>query len=309
MARTNLSKINLVFLWVLCMTNLSAQQYVDLAELYYANTPINQFDSTTNGTRIEELGMDVTLPFQFENGNAIITGWHAESITAKIDPTQNNLTSVYSVLLKLGFQTNHGSKWVGTYALLPKLSSDFIAIGPEDFQLGAYTMLKYKKRKNLNYQFGMYYNQELFGPLFVPLFGMYYLSPNKKFEANIILPFHIDFDYALKPWLKAGANFTAFIRTYHLNEPYNGNTDNYLAKASNEVFGYLQWEIANHWVIQTKIGYSFGRNYRIYDEKDQVVWGLSAFRFGDNRQQLNSDFEDGVIYKLRLLYRFHIEDE
>ena len=30
------------------------QDYVDLAKAYYSNTPVNQFDSTTNGTRIQE---------------------------------------------------------------------------------------------------------------------------------------------------------------------------------------------------------------------------------------------------------------
>jgi hypothetical protein len=57
------------------------------------------------------------------------------------------------------------------------------------------------------------------------------------------------------------------------------------------------------------VGYSIGRNYRIYDIQDRATWGLSAFKFGDNREQLNSDFSDGLIFRTRFIYRFHLNKE
>ena len=301
-----MKKISILFFIFISLIS-SAQDYIDLGKFHYANTPVNQFDTATNGTRIQEMGLDVTLPLVLKNGNAVITGFYTESISTKIAPEHSNLTSVYSTMLKIGMNFKYGEKWEGTYILLPKLSSDFKQIGSQDFQMGAYALFKYKKQANLNYKFGLYYNSELFGPFFVPIVGMYYQSKNKKFETNINLPISVDANYAFNDWFRAGMNFFAFVRTYHLNEPYKGNQDNYLAKTTNEIFGYLQFHIKKSIIIQTKVGYSVGRNYRIYDVKDQVTWGMSAFKFGDNRNQLNPDFNDGLIFRVKLAYRYHLD--
>jgi hypothetical protein len=285
----------------------SAQDYVDIAKLHYANTPVNQFDTLTNGSRVQEIGLDVTVPLVLKNGNAIVTGLYTENISAKVTPDQSNLTSVSTIMLKMGMNFKYGDKWEGTYIFLPKISSDFKAIGAKDFQYGAYALFKYKKQKNLNYKFGLYYNSELFGPFFVPIIGGYFKSKNEKFETNIALPIAADANYALTEKIKVGANFSAFVRTYHLNEPYEGNPDNYLAKTTNEIFSYLQFHIKKSIVLQTKVGYSIARNYRVYDIEDQITWGMSAFKFGDDREQLNADFSDGLIFRVKLIYRYHIE--
>src|SRR5690606_29795756 len=122
----------------LCLCTIcSAQNYVDLAKVFYANTPVNQFDTSTVGTHVQEYGLDATLPIVLKNGNALITGLYAEKITTRINPVEPNLTSVYTTMLKLGVKLNHSKKWSGTYILLPKLSSDFKEINANDFQLGA----------------------------------------------------------------------------------------------------------------------------------------------------------------------------
>ena len=301
-----MKKITILILFFTPFLSL-AQDYIDLGKFHFANTPVNQFDTATNGTRIQEFGLDVTLPIVLENGNSIITGFYTESISTKIAPENSNLTSVYSTMLKAGMNFKYGEKWDATFILLPKISSDFKQFGSKDFQVGAYALFKYKKQDNLKYKFGMYYNSELFGPFFVPILGLYYQSKNKKFETNINLPISADANYAFNSWFRAGMNFFAFVRSYHLNEPYKGNPDNYLVKTTNEVFGYLQFHIKKSIILQTKIGYSIGRNYRIYDIEDQVTWGMSAFKFGDDRNQLNPDFSDGLIFRLKLAYRFHIE--
>lgn len=286
---------------------IQAQDYVDLAKFHYANTPVNQFDSTTNGTRVQEFGLDLTLPLVLKNGNAVITGLYAESISTKVSPQNSNLSSVYTTNVKLGMNFKYGDKWEGTYVLLPKLSSDFKAIGSQDFQLGAFALFKYKKHDYFKYKFGMYYNGELFGPFFVPILGLYYLSDNKKFEVNLALPISADANYAFNEKIRAGMNFFAFVRTYHLNEPYQGNPNNYLAKTTNEIYGYLQYHIKKSILLQAKVGYSIGRNYRVYDTQDKITWGLSAFKFGDDRKQLNADFSDGMIFRVKLIYRYHID--
>lgn len=285
----------------------TAQNYVDVAKFHYANTPVNQFDSATNGTRVQEYGLDFTYPIKLKSGHAILTGFYAESISTQTSPENSNLTSVGTILLKAGINLKHNEKVSTTLLLLPKISSDFKAWGPKDYQLGALALTKIKKSENFTYQAGLYYNGELFGPFFVPILGFYYQSPNKKFETNVKIPISVDVNYAIKPWLKGGLDFNAFVRSFHLNEPYLDNPDNYLTKTTNEIYGYLQFEHKSGIILQTRVGYSIARNYRVYDIEDRVTWGFSAFKFGDDRDQLNTDFADGMILKAKLIYRFHLD--
>lgn len=289
--------------------SINAQDYIDLVRFKYDNTPLNQFDSSTASTRVEEFTLDATLPIVLKSGNAFITGFDLQSLSTKVNPTIPNLTSAYTILLKLGMNINHSEKWSGTYMFLPKLSSDLKNIASQDFQFGAYVLMKFKKTTHLNYQFGMYYNSELFGPFFVPLLGLYYLSPSNKLEINATLPVWADINYRFNNWFRVGFNFSAFVRSFYINEPQFVETGEYLVKSTNEPMIYLQFEPIKSLIIQTKLGYSIGRQYAIYDESDKVTFGLSAFRFGGDQNQLNSDFEDGMIFEARLLYRFHISKE
>ena len=162
--------------------------------------------------------------------------------------------------------------------------------------------MKYTRQENLKYNLGVYYNGELFGPFVVPLFGLYYKSNNEKFEVNLTLPIWGDMNYKLNNTIKIGANFAAFVRSYHL-----GESNTYLAKKSNDLFAYLQFNLTKNIVLQTKTGYSIGRTLKVYEENDKTDLAFSAFRFGDDRTVLNPTFKDGMIFKIRLLYRFHIE--
>ena len=302
--------ILLLFLFVKEFTQKAhSQNYVDLAKIWYANTPLNQFDSTETETRVQEFGMDVNLPIVLKDRYTFLTGFTFGSSSARVSSENDDISSVYTVLLKLGMNINHTEKWTGTYLFMPKLSSDLKKIGRKDFQFGGLVLIDYKKREKFKYRFGLYYNSELFGPYFVPLFGLYYLSDNDKFEINATLPVWLDLNYRLSSWFKVGSNFSGLTRTFNINEPQFAENGEYLVKQSNEIFLYGQFEILKSFIIQTKIGYSIGRRYSIYDETDKVGFGLLLFRFDDDRDQLNSEFADGMIFRVRLIYRFFLSDD
>ena len=277
------------------------QDYVDLARFHYINTPQNNFDSIGGSTNIEEFGADITLPIKLNDDNAILTGFYLEKINLKLD-SGADYRSISTVNLKVGFNRNHSEKWNGTYMLLPKISSDFKNLTGKDFQIGGVILMKYKKSETFKYHIGVYANNDLFSVLISPLLGFYYKSPNDKFEANFTLPIWADMNYGLTNWLNAGINFLANTRTYNLS-----NDNAYLTKATNELYGYLQFKFKKSILLQTKVGYSLGRTYEAYGSNDKVdlnIWGIN---FNDNRTILNNTFKDGVIFKLRLIYRFNIE--
>jgi hypothetical protein len=164
-----------------------------------------------------------------------------------------------------------------------------------------------KKRDNLNFKTGLYYNSELFGPLFVPMLGLYYQSPNKKLEVNIMLPLQADVNYQVLPFMNVGCNFNGQIRSYHLNHISDANPNTYVTKSTNELFAYVKFNVTKSICLQTKLGQSFGRSYKVYDEADKVSFGLPATFIGDKRQQLNSNFSNGMIFQVTFLYRLNLK--
>ncbi|MDG1476532.1 MAG: DUF6268 family outer membrane beta-barrel protein, partial [Vicingaceae bacterium] len=262
-----------------------AQDYVDLARFHYSTTPANNFDSIPGNTTVEDFGLDVTLPIVINDKNTFLTGFNIDQLTTKLHPNFNPIT-VSTVNLKIGYNKKHSEKWSGTYMFLPKISSDFKKLSSKDYQFGGLALMKYNKKENLKYTFGAYYNGELFGPFIVPLLGLYYKSENEKFEANLTLPIWADFNYKLNNFMKVGANFSAFVRSYHL-----GESNAYVVKKSNDVFGYLQFNLTKSILLQTKTGYTIGRSFKVYQNGDETDLGLSAFRFGDERTVLNPTFK------------------
>lgn len=285
-----------------------AQNYVEVARFNYSNTALNSFEQSDSSTRVKELGLEITVPLLINTSDAILTGLIYERIETKL--FESDPVETFSVTgLRLGLSKKHSEKWSGTYLLLPKLASDFKHLTWKDFQLGAIALLKYTKHENLNYKLGLYFNTELSGPFLAPLLGLYYLSESRKIEANLMLPFLADVNYKVLARLYIGANFTGLVRSYHLSELPTSETPGYVVKASNEISSYLKFNLTKALSIQTRLGYSIGRSYRVYDEEDKITFGTVLIRVGDDRQQLNTDFSDGFVYNASLSYRFVKSDK
>ncbi|HOZ86801.1 MAG TPA: DUF6268 family outer membrane beta-barrel protein [Bacteroidia bacterium] len=285
---------------------VSSQNYVDILKLNANTTPANTFDTSASKTTVKEIGADLTVPFKINHKFSLITGLIYENIQTKLFAEGNTMTFGSSTL-KIGTNIKFNETWSATAVLLPKFASDYVSFGAKDFQMGGIAIAKYKKRDDLVYKFGLYYNTELFGPFFVPMAGLYYLSENKKFETNLMLPLQADVNYQFIPFVHAGVNFNGQIRTYHLNGMSPQHPGTYVARCSNEFFLYLKFNLSKSLSLQTKVGRSFGRSYRVYDENDRVSFGLPATFIGHKRQQLNSDFSDGLLFQFSLLYRFNLD--
>lgn len=283
-----------------------SQNYVDLLKVSASTTPNNTFDSSDVKTRINDVLVDLTVPVKINEGFSVLTGVIYEDMQTKLF-TDGIIKNFGSTTVKLGFNKQLTEKWSTTVVALPKIASDYNSFTNKDFQVGGIALFKYKKRDNLNFKTGLYYNSELFGPLFVPMLGMYYQSPNKKFEANIMLPLQADVNYQVLPFMNVGINFNGQMRTYHLNNVTDANPSAYVAKSTNELFGYLKFNITKSISLQTKVGQSFGRSYKVYDSGDKVTCGFPATFIGHKPTQLNSNFSNGMIFQVTLLYRLSLE--
>lgn len=299
-------KFVILFFLLLLIANAHGQNFVDIAKFHYGTSALNTFDNSDSKTRIDELGLDATVPIVINDAHAFLTGIIYERIRTKLFES-NPVLTISSLAVKVGLSKKHSDKWSGSYILLPKLASDFKRIGRRDFQFGAIALFKYSKRENLHYKLGAYYNTELSGPFFVPLFGLYSISNNKKVETNLTLPFLVDVSYKLHPLLNIGVNFSGQQRSYHLNDPTPNAKGGYVVKSTNEVCGYLKFNLSKGLSLHTRMGYAMDRSYRVYDDSEKISFGSILLKVGDHRTQLNTDFSDGFIYQASMIYRFFQE--
>ncbi|MBK5208188.1 MAG: hypothetical protein JJE44_01625 [Flavobacteriaceae bacterium] len=300
-------KYILSFLLGLVLTTASAQNYIDIGRFSYANTPLNHFENTSEQTKVEEFGFQLTFPIVVNEKTVILTGLSADRSRLKLDPDFTDHTALNKVRLQIGINQVYSKKWTGTYVLLPSIASDFDIISKEDFQLGLLSLFTYTKKENLKYKIGFYTNSEKYGPLFAPLLGLYYISPNKKFESTLLLPAQVDFNYKLAKKTALGINFDGMTSSYNLHESIYIPKGQYVVRSANELYTYLQFQLGKSIYAKTKVGYTISRTYKVFNNDDKVDLSLSSLYFGDDRTQLNTNFEKGVIFKVELLYRVYFK--
>ncbi len=295
--------MKLVFaLLFLVSFSISAQEYVDLFRIGYSQTLKNNFENTNASTNVESFDIGFTFPVVLNKNHALITGADFSLNSLQLFPTAE-ITNLYSTNLKLGLASTWSKKWSSTLVLLPKIASDYKNISNDDFYLGGFALLKYKRNDNLKYRFGLYGSQEAFGLFTTPIIGWYYLSPNKRFEMDLSLPISADVSYKLGT-ITIGIDYFGIGRSYNVNSK---NTSKMYADLSSlEFASYVQFNTFNEsLLLRAKAGYS-SNNYEMYAENDEIDLGISAFTFGDNRTQLNPNLQGSIFLKVEAIYRFHI---
>lgn len=279
-----------------------AQEYVDVLKISYNNALNASFENSNSSTDIETFKVDFTYPIILNKKNAIITGVDFRSNFLQLFP-ETEQTNLYSTTLKLGLSTSHSDVWSSTFVLLPKIASNYKKISGNDFYLGGFTLLKYKKNENLKYKIGLYASTEAFGLFTTPIIGVYYLSTNQRFEIDASLPISADANYSFGI-ATLGINYYAAARSFNVNE--ENSTPIYVEQSPIEFSSYVQFNALQKRVLLcAKVGYT-SNNYEVYANNDDLGFRLSAFSFGDNRVQLNPELNGGMFLQFEAVYRFHI---
>jgi len=283
-----------------------SQNYFDIVNFTYTNTPPTDFEISNAPTTVEELALELNFPIVINDKTILLNGLFANKTKVDLDANMNN-SSLDVLGLNFGVNRTFDDKWSATFMAFSKLASDKIRLSNNNLQLGFLALLTNKKRNTLKYRYGLYANTEKYGLIVVPILGLYYMSDNKKFEADLNLPIIADVTYKLyeKAWV--GMRFDGLGTTYYLNNKSYSSNGAYVSKTSNELMSYLRFKLSKSIYLDTKMGYAISRNYRVFDANDKIDLAVSAFYIGDNRTQLNERFKDGAIFKVEVFYRLHFD--
>ena len=285
---------------------LHAQDYVDIVKVGYGQTFNNNFEGSTHHTSIKSFDVDLTYPIVLSEQNALITGIAFSQNNLQLYP-EANFTNLYSSTLKIGLASTLNDLWSTTVVLLPKFASDYQNITKDDFYIGGFAVLKYKKKENLIYRFGIYSSSEAFGLYATPIIGWYYLSPNQRFEMDMSLPISGEMNYNVGV-ATIGFDYFGIGRSFRLYES-NDQSNSYVDLSSLEFSSYVQLNtLENSVLFRAKFGYS-SNDYEVYADDNTIDFGLAAFTFGDDRSQLNPNLKGGLFVKFEAIYRFQIKKE
>lgn len=281
----------------------SSQEYVDILKMGYSHTFDAKFEGTDEKTDVKGFETDLTFPIVLNEKYALITGANFSAHRLQLFP-QALYTDLYNTMLKLGVATSHNEKWSSTFVFLPKLASDYQNISGDDFYYGGYAVVKQKKSEDLTLKYGVYGSSEAFGPFVTPMIGVYYKSPNKRFEIDASLPIVADVNYTFG---KATIGFDYFGIGRSFNISQDEFSEYYIEQSPLEFAGYFQLNTLQKSVLlRAKVGYT-SNIYEVYEQGDKLDFRVSAFSFGDNRTQLNPDIKGSVFIKFEAIYRLHFD--
>ena len=287
---------------VLCHSMMYGQNYIDILSLTCSTTPSNSFKESATRTSIDDYQLDISLPIPLNSRTYVLTGLNLNKTSLTLHPLASR-HSLYRYGLDIGLYRVLSEKKGLTFIVRPQVCSDQKSLELDDTQWGILALYSTKRRENLKYSYGLYYKQEYYGPLFVPLFGIYYLNSSGRWEFNIMAPINMTCYRHLSTKAALGVQFEGFGTTYKLYDSFSGDSRSYVARTTNELFGFYQYSIWKSLVLKIDLGYSFFRSYKIFDRTDTVNFSLASIYFGDDRTVLNTAFNDGFIFRAGLKYR------
>lgn len=284
--------------------SLPAQNYADILKVSYGETFSNKFQNTENQTTLALTAAQLTIPVPLTEKQAVITGLDYALNSLKLFP-QTAQRNLHTSTLKLGLASQWNDKWSSSVVLLPKIASDFRNFRNQDFYWGIFASFKTKQRENFAYRFGFYGSREAYGIFATPTFGWYYLSPDNRFEMNTNLPISADINYRTS-WVTIGLDYLGISRSFHLYEKESNHSETYVDLSSLDFSVYIQNKfIIDDLLLRAKLGYGT-QNYKIYAADEKIDLKLSAFKFGDNRNQINPSISGSLFVMLEMVYRVGI---
>jgi hypothetical protein len=266
--------------------NLSAQPYFDLANAQYITIPRKDVvGSNTNPSSVNYMSAVIALPIKIKDDLLIFSPFFE-----RYDLTLNKETGNNQVLTSIGMPVTYlkqwkKPEWKTAFVFIPRINSDFTTLD-RDYQLGGAILAIYKKKENLKYKFGLYYNSEYFGPFFMPLLGLDW-KINDRFILYGVLPGSLALEYKFSKVFYGGINFKSITNSYKFGRlPYMKISDNHPKL-------FLDTYLSKNFVISVEAGHTILRKYKTANTSDQFNQNI---------------FNDGFLLKASLSWRIRLDE-
>ena len=295
----------LIFSHFLMLAMVSySQQTFTIAEINYllsTNNSYVQIDTTSNAQFFSGF---ITAPIVINEKSTFLAGLRGNSWKVSYTPEQVWPETYYSLGLSLGYNHKFNENKSFLFILLPRLNSDYRNINSNALQLGLFTTYSKRSSEKFLWKVGMYFSTEFFGPFVVPLFGLNW-DISSKVNIKGDLPIYAKIKYKVGNNFSTGLGYIALVSSYRLTGEFN---DAYTSRYAIEPYAFAEVKFLKQLYFNTKLGYTMGRKYPVYEYDDRLDWQLSFIKFGDDRTQLNPEILDNFFFEFGLAFKVEVAD-
>lgn len=306
MSTIDLMKVFSPLLLIFFSAEICAQNFVDLANIYWRNSPSNATEESSDKVDFNTWSMDAKIPIVLSDKLTLLPGF--EIAHNRI----SNSTDTWifsSTTLQLGAEMKWNSRFKTVFMFTPKLSTTFTGgIDSKDMQFGGAVLNTLNKNENFDWRFGVYANGELFSVMIVPLFGFNW-KINENWRLKTLIPVNLELSRIMhKRWI-AGLLFIGANASYRMRRQLNpfttfpGSYQPYLDKADNNAWLYSDFYLTKNIVFNLRAGHSILRKYRFYDEDDKLGLKLGPVNLGNDRADSPVLMKNGFSFEARFIFR------
>lgn len=289
---------------------LYAQNFVDLANVYWRTSPSNSMEGSADKVNFNTWAMDAKAPIVLSDKLTLLPGFE---LTNNRISNSTDIWIFSSTTLQLGAEMKWTDKFKSIFMFTPKLSSTFTGgIDSKDLQFGGVVLNTKRRNENFDWRFGAYVNGELFSVMIVPLLGFNW-KINDAWRLKTLIPVNLELSRIMhKKWI-AGLLFIGANASYRMRQQLNpftsfpGSYQPYLDKADNNAWLYSDIYLTKNIVLNLKAGYSVLRKYRFYDEDDKLGLKLGPVNLGNDRVDSPALMNNGFSFEGRLIFRLGLK--
>jgi len=270
-----------------CFNIYAQQPYIDLLGVEYYRLPAGTSYSGDNKLTTSWFKASIQAPIKIKEDYLIIQPSYEQYTFDKSVTFPGNL---YGISLPLTYIRQWNNKqWQTAFVVIPRISAELQPVPEDGYQLGGAVVAIYKKRQDLDYKFGVYYNSEFFGPFIIPLAGIDW-KINDRFTLFGLLPLSLNLEY------KLGKNIYAGVAIYTVTNSYRLSNHDWIKIADNHLKLFLNYYISGNLVLISEAGFSILRKY---------TYGSG---YGNNDIEINLQYKDGPIFKVGIAWRIRLDE-
>lgn len=300
-------KTQLLFTLLLLGTFSYTQNSIDLANVYYRTSPKNSTQDSAHSSTLNTIGLDLKLPLVINDNNVALVGLDYQKNSIESNEIDREKIKFSALALQLGIEHKWNQKSKTLFMSITRLNSDFKSTNSNHFQQGGLVLGTTSHSSTFDWKYGAYYNGEFFGPMFVPLFGFNW-KMNDKWRLKLIVPLNFELSYQPTQKFISGFRFEGVNASFRTNQnPLQ--KDAYIDKADNNCWAFAELNVAKNCWIHLKAGYSILRKYRIYNQTEQLNWKLGPVNIGDDRPDITPQFQNGLSFEARFIYRLQLAEK
>lgn len=290
---------------ILSVQSVSAQNCLNVVNPRFYYLPNAEMEQSGESIDFIEWRIETALPIELNNGTLI--GFKPQYKTVSLKGKNSGFKDLHLHTIKVpmfAYWKFGESAWSMYADISPKLNSDFKSITSRHFQIGGMFIVYKERKKDFLWQFGVFYNQDTYGPFFMPLLGLDW-KINSKDYFGALLPAYLVYEHRFSKKIYAGFELELSGETFRMGGSQYENSfisqvgENKLTFLT-EPHLFLDYYLAKHFVLYLKPGMRLFHRYEHFTEDDQRV---------AQQEYIEGRIRDSFYIEAGIAFRFRYDEE